>query len=59
MEFSEEKLNQCKMELIYIERKNARSKEKSDITMVKDIIKIISRTLEERYQNWHGFEMEE
>lgn len=49
MEFSEEKLNQCKMELIFIERKNARSKEKSDVVMVKDIIKIISRTMEERY----------
>ena len=49
MEFSEEKLNPCKMELIFIERKNARSKEKSDEVMVKDIIKIISRTMEERY----------
>lgn len=49
MELSEEKLNRCKMELIFVERKNARSKEKSDVVMVKDIIKIISRTVDERY----------
>lgn len=49
MEYSEEKINNCKMELIYVERRNIRSREKSDVAMVKYIEKIIVRCLEERY----------
>lgn len=49
MEISEEKINNCKMELIFIERRNIRSREKSDVAMVKDIKKIIANCLAERY----------
>lgn len=49
MEFSEEKINNCKMQLIFIERKNIRSREKSDVAMVKEIKKIVANCLAERY----------
>lgn len=48
-EFSKDKIQSCKMEIIYLERKNIRTNELSDAKMVDKITKAIASNLQERY----------
>ncbi len=49
MKITQEKCNRCKLDIVLLERKNLRNKEKSDVAMVDEIIKMIKMYVNERY----------
>lgn len=49
MKITQEKVNRCKFDIVFLERKNIRNKEKSDVAMVDEIIKVIKNGVNERY----------